>query len=147
MLTLDGELLARIQRLEDVEAVQNLHYRYCAACDDNYDADGIAAVFTEDGVWDGGEVGRYEGRSAIVAGFAKMINSFKFVQHIVGNPIIQIHGDTATCQSRLWLVKITNTGSQTIAFAGRYHNECIRQDGQWLIKRLGLFLAKLPTAE
>lgn len=147
MPTLDNTLSERIQRLEDVEAVQNLHYRDCSACDDNYDAAGIAAVFTDDGVWDGGEVGRYEGRSAIIVGFAEMINSSKFVQHIVGNPIIQIQGDTATCQSRLWLVKITNTGSETIAFAGRYHNECVRQDGQWLIKRLGLFLAKLPTAE
>ena len=147
MLTPDSKLSERIQRLEDVEAVQNLHYRYFAACDDNYDADGIVAVFTKDGVWDGGEVGRYEGRSAIEAGFAEMKNSFKFVQHIVGNPIIQVQGDNATCHWRLWLVKITNTGSQTIAFAGRYHNECVRQDGQWLIKRLELSLAKLPTAE
>jgi hypothetical protein len=34
----------RLQALEDAEAIRNLKSRYAALCDDNYDADGIAAL-------------------------------------------------------------------------------------------------------
>ena len=44
----------RLQRIEDIEAIRLLKHRYCAFCDDNYDADGIAALFTENAVWDAG---------------------------------------------------------------------------------------------
>ncbi len=38
-------------RLADIEEIKNLKARYC---DDNYDADGIASLFIEDGIFDGG---------------------------------------------------------------------------------------------
>ena len=44
----------RVQRLEDVEAIKVLKAEYCAYCDDHYDPDGIASLFVEHGVWDGG---------------------------------------------------------------------------------------------
>jgi hypothetical protein len=45
-----------------MEAVKQLKYRYCAACDDDYDSDRLAPLFTEDAIWDGGPMGRYEDR-------------------------------------------------------------------------------------
>ncbi|MBV8360284.1 MAG: nuclear transport factor 2 family protein, partial [Deltaproteobacteria bacterium] len=45
------ELAARTQRLEDIENIKQLKARYCAFCDDNYNPQGIASLFTEDGVW------------------------------------------------------------------------------------------------
>jgi hypothetical protein len=56
----------RLQTLEDAEAIRNLKVRYAALCDDHYDADGIAALFTEDSVWDSPGLGRFEGREAIL---------------------------------------------------------------------------------
>ena len=41
----------RIKKLEDTEAIKVLKRRYCAYCDDNYDLDGLASLFTEDAVW------------------------------------------------------------------------------------------------
>ena len=38
----------RLQALEDAEAIRNLKARYAALCDAQYDADGIAMLFTED---------------------------------------------------------------------------------------------------
>src|SRR5437762_1356320 len=38
----------RLQVLEDAEAIRNLKARYAALCDNQYDADGIASLFTED---------------------------------------------------------------------------------------------------
>ena len=49
----DHDLAAKIQRLEDIEAIRNLKAKYCAFCDDGYDADGIASLFVDDGIWDG----------------------------------------------------------------------------------------------
>ena len=37
----------RLRTLEDAEAIRNLKARYAALCDDRYDADAIAALFTE----------------------------------------------------------------------------------------------------
>jgi hypothetical protein len=38
----------RLQVLEDAEAIRNLKARYAALCDNQYDADGIASLFTDD---------------------------------------------------------------------------------------------------
>ena len=38
----------RLQLLENAEAIRNLKARYAALCDNQYDADGIASLFTED---------------------------------------------------------------------------------------------------
>ena len=40
----------RLQVLEDAEAIRNLKARYAALCDNQYDADGIASLFSEDAV-------------------------------------------------------------------------------------------------
>ena len=57
------DLARRVQVLEDIEAIKKLKARYCAYCDNNYDADGLASLFTEDAIWDGGErLGRSVGQ-------------------------------------------------------------------------------------
>ena len=48
----------RLKVLEDVEEIKRLKARYCAYCDDSYDADAIASLFIEDAVWDGGMRGK-----------------------------------------------------------------------------------------
>jgi len=55
----------RLQVLEDAEAIRNLKARYAALCDRQYDADGIAMLFTEDALWESPGLGRFEGREAI----------------------------------------------------------------------------------
>ena len=42
----------RLQVLEDGEAIRNLKARYAALCDNQYDAEGIASLLTEDAVWE-----------------------------------------------------------------------------------------------
>jgi hypothetical protein len=55
----------RLKALEDAEAIRNLKARYAALCDNQYDADGIASLFTKDAVWESPALGRFEGREAI----------------------------------------------------------------------------------
>ena len=52
----------RLQVLEDAEAIRNLKARYAALCDQQYDADRIALLFTEDALWESPGLGRFEGR-------------------------------------------------------------------------------------
>ena len=59
------ELETRITRIEDIEAIKQLKARYCEACDDNHNPDKVAATFVEDGIWDGGDLGKAEGKEAI----------------------------------------------------------------------------------
>ena len=51
----------RLQALEDAEAIRNLKARYAALCDAQYDADGIAALFTEDALWESPTSGQVRG--------------------------------------------------------------------------------------
>jgi len=66
----------RLRVLEDLEEIRKLKARYAAACDDNYNADAIAALFAEDASWDGGALGKADGRAAIHRFSAALLNSF-----------------------------------------------------------------------
>jgi hypothetical protein len=136
------ELLDRLDRLEKIEALKLLKHRYAAACDDNYDAALIASLFTEDGLWDGGDAGRYEGRDAIFATFNSQKFAFKHVYHFVTNPIIDINEDRASCLWYLLLVKI-NKDDSTSRWVGNYDDQCVLEGGRWLFKKLGLKLYPL----
>lgn len=146
-MTEQDQLKQRLQRLEDIEALRQLKYRYFAACDANYDAEGVALLFTEDGVWDAGEFGRYEGRAAIFSGFSEKRFSVKFAFHYGMNPTIAVTGDTAVCRWYLWLIKINNAGDQRELIVGTYQDLCVRQAGQWLFKRIVLDTPALPISE
>ena len=71
----------RLQALEDSEAIRNLKARYAALCDNQYDCDGIAALFTEDAVWESPALGRFEGREAIRGFFREASGIFSFAIH------------------------------------------------------------------
>jgi hypothetical protein len=71
----------RVQALEDAEAIRNLKARYAALCDQQYDPDGIAALFTEDALWDSPGLGRFEGREAIRNFFRSASGIFSFAIH------------------------------------------------------------------
>ena len=62
-----AQIEQRVQVLEDVNAIRHLKARYAASCDDQYNPDGLAALFTEDAVWESQGLGRFEGREAIRA--------------------------------------------------------------------------------
>ena len=47
-----AQLEQHVQVLEDVNAMHNLKARYAAYCNDQYNPDGIASLFTADAVWE-----------------------------------------------------------------------------------------------
>ena len=94
-------LEGRLQALEDAEAIRNLKARYAALCDAQYDADGIAMLFTEDALWESPGLGRFEGREAIRGFFRGASGIFSFAIHYSLNGQIEVEGDTA--QARWYL--------------------------------------------
>jgi hypothetical protein len=81
----DGARLAqlehRVRVLEDVNAIRHLKARYAAYCDDQYNPEGLAALFTEDAVWESQGLGRFEGRDAIRTFFRGASQLFTFAIH------------------------------------------------------------------
>ena len=80
----------RLQLLENAEAIRNLKARYAALCDNQYDADGIASLFTEDAVWESPGLGRFEGREAIRNFFRGASAIFSFAIHYSLNSHIEV---------------------------------------------------------
>ncbi len=96
-----AELERRITHIEDIEAIKQLKARYCALCDAGYDADGIAPLFTEDGLWDGGRTfGRREGRAAIHAHFAAASRRISIARHQVMDQSVRRGIDKVTARAK-----------------------------------------------
>jgi len=126
-----SDLEDRLRRLEDIEAIRALKARYCAYCDDDYNPDGLAALFTEDAVWDGGRLGRFEGRAAIRAFFAEASKLISFALHNVMNPMIEVDGDTATGRWYLLQPCTLAESNQAIWLSAHYHDRYRRIGESW----------------
>ncbi len=134
------ELERRLRRLEDSEEIKQLKALYCKYCDDNYDADGLASLFTEDAVWDGaGTFGRAEGREGIRRHFSGAAERVTIARHQVMNPMIEVgvDGDEDRATGH-WLLfqPCTNAGperEEAMWLAATYADEYRRVDGRWLI--------------
>jgi ketosteroid isomerase-like protein len=129
-------LEVRLQRLADIEEIKLLKARYAAACDNDYDADAIAELFTEDAVWDGDKFGKSEGRENIRGFFRRAPDIFSFAIHNVMNPRIEVEGDHATGQWYLLQPATREPGGQAVWLAAVYRDEYVRVNGKWLFRSL-----------
>ena len=125
-------LESRVQGVEDTNAIRNLKARYAELCDDSYNPDGIAALFTEDAVWESESLGRYEGRAAIREFFVGASSIFTFAIHYSLNSQIEVDGDRA--RARWFLFMPCTIGETNRAYwrAGIDTEEYARIDGSWL---------------
>ncbi len=128
----------RIQVLEDMEEIKKLKRRYCALCDANYDADGLADLFMENAVWNGNELGRADGREAIRQFFQRAPERLPFAVHMVLNPIIEVDGDRATGTWYLFQACTYASTNQAVWGSARYDEEYVRSNGQWKFQNLNL---------
>ena len=144
------QIAIRLQRLEDIESIKQLKARYCAFCDENYHPQGIASLFTDDGVWDGGDLGRAEGNAEITKFFEQAPSAFSFAIHNVMNPIIEVDGDRATGRWYLLqpLIRRSRDGKERAMWlAGRYEDEYVRIGPEWKFKRLKFITRFLASYE
>jgi ketosteroid isomerase-like protein len=124
----------RLQLLEDAEAIRNLKARYAALCDNQYDAEGIANLFTEDAVWESARLGRFEGREAIRSFFRGASAIFSFAIHYSLNGHIEVEGDTARARWYLFMPCTLAAGNQAVWRAGIDHETYARLNGTWMFR-------------
>ena len=129
-----ADIEKRLSALEDAEAIRNLKARYAAYCDAQYNCDGIAALFTEDAVWESPSLGRFEGREAIRACFRGASGIFTFAIHYSLNGHIEVSGDTAKAQWYLFMPCTVGATNQAFWRAGIDQEHYVRVDGSWLFK-------------
>ncbi|MBI2963344.1 MAG: nuclear transport factor 2 family protein [Deltaproteobacteria bacterium] len=143
----DDDFAARLRRLEDLEAIRVLKYRYCTYCDDGYDAARLAPLFAADAVWDGGALGRFVGREAIRGFFAQCSKLVPFAIHQVTNPVIEVDGDRAVGRWYLWEPIVFASGNRALWMAARYDDRYRRERGEWLFESVMIDLRMLSPYE
>jgi uncharacterized protein (TIGR02246 family) len=132
-----------LQELQDRADIQSLIVRYGTALD-TLDADGYAAVFTEDAELDvAGNVrkGRQQIR-AIVTGLQESRATNKAngtptsaLVHVISNTSIEIVTGTEARHHSYWqTVRVGANNQITVGAIGRYDDELIKRNGRWLIR-------------
>ncbi len=140
----NDDLARRVAVLEDVRAIEQLKFEYAAFCDDNYNPQGIAGIFTEDGEWIvDGEGATLSGRQAIIDHFAALSGKITWAQHYMLNPEVQIDpsGETATGKFRLLcLCTIEQTADpnahDAVILTLDYRDKFVKVDGKWFFTEL-----------
>ena len=133
------DLIARINLLEDIEAIRRLKFRYAGLCDVGFDADELAKLFTEDAVWEAGDPwGSFTGPEAIGEFFRGCPDSIGFSVHALSNGEIDVDGDSAKARWRTLIpcsLKDENGLVPTWMFCD-YEDEYRKVDGEWLFVRV-----------
>lgn len=154
-----AELRVRVEAAEAVPAIQNLKARYAQLVDERYVrgkvapdekvaavAEQIAALFTEDGVWDGGPaLGVSTGRAEIAA--RMRAPTLVFSWHFFLKPQIQVDGDRALARWDI-LSPCTTKDGRPHWMVGFEDDEYAHVGGVWLHARMKLtsvFLAPHET--
>lgn len=129
------ELAKRIQILEDIESIKDLKALYAEVCDDHYNPQRMAELFTEDAVWDGGKhFGVHCGKDAVIEFFTGVSDKIVFARHYFVQPRLKVDGsDLCSGTWYMWMVA-TFTGNKAVFFAGIEEEIYQRVNGRWFIK-------------
>ena len=129
------ELEKRVRVLEDIEAIKRLKARYAEICDDRYDPRRMKALFTEDAVWDGGDVwGIYRGREEILGFFAEAGRSITGV-HFFVQPAIEITSDT-TAEGSWYLLQQGTKGDLAFWLSAVEYEKYVKIKEEWVFKEI-----------
>ncbi len=126
----------RITRLEDIEAIKQLKFRYSHICDDGHNPAHIASVFAENGIWESKAFGVAKGHAEIEELFRGFEAMFSFSQHNMMNPIIEVNGNTAT---GIWYIMgpwDQKEDGKEVWLALRYDDDYVKTNGEWKYSHL-----------
>jgi ketosteroid isomerase-like protein len=122
---------------EEKDAIREVLSEYCFCLDNDRFAD-MAALFTEDGIWDTA-FGKGAGRD----GIATLVRKLRGTRppgeqqrgvHLVTNFVIKIDGDRAHVLSN-WVVAQNSPTGPVVSAAGGYEDDMVKQDGTWKFRR------------
>ncbi len=134
----ENPVLERLQRLEDVMAIQRLQLDYGVHLDAR-DLHAYSRLFCDDGEWTGA-TGTAVGPDGIQAMLEANLPGNPpapgaTTWHVMANPIVEVDGDTATARVIWVLLRRGEGGRPEVALTGHYDDVLARVDGQWKFKR------------
>jgi SnoaL-like domain len=139
-------LAARLQRLEEIEAIKQLISRYAQASDRHNHPDYMLPLFTEDGALDvGSGYGRYQGHEVLREFFLGTPKIISWSLHYNISPMIDVAGDGKTAHAFWYLWELANMpdpkrgGEVAVWIGGTYDSDVVKEaDGQWRFKEIRL---------
>ncbi len=145
------DLEARIQRLEDIEAIKKVITRFARGADHGCDPDILRPLFTDDAVFEVGQFGTYTGGDEIARSMhANNKTGFYWTLHYLISPEIEISedGKTATAFYYLWEPAATpqkDKPDQAFWIGGWYNASLAKESGGWKYRHLALTLKLLSS--
>jgi uncharacterized protein (TIGR02246 family) len=121
--------------IEDRLAIRELLDSYADAVN-RVDPEDWAATWAEDSIWslpDYPEIGEIKGRAAIKAAWIEAMTHYPGVIFVASAGAITVDGDRATAVS--YTSEVYDQDGATKRDRGRYLDELVKQDGQWLFAR------------
>jgi ketosteroid isomerase-like protein len=129
------ELEAKVQELNDKEAIRNLRFCY-HECINERKLDQIPHLFTEDGDLDFGYLGKAKGRAELAKFFQDIPQLLSFVKQFIHNHMVEVKGENGTGLSYLEAKSVSK--GEPFLVAARYDDEYVKQNGQWKFKKMHL---------
>jgi len=96
------------------------------------DGKAYAELFAEEGEWKLASK-HFKGKEEIGKAFEFLLGFAKKVQMIVGQPILEVDGDTATARTSCTEITKMPDGSSVLAI-GIYYDRFVKVDGRWLFR-------------
>ncbi len=129
------DLTKRLQRLEDLQAIQQLFIDYGPHLDAG-DVEAYADLFGDDGEVLLGPLGRATGREAIAALMTRALEGLQGSSfHLITSPMIDLDGDRATATVMWTVIARSATGAPELTMLGRHHDELVRDGERWRFAR------------
>jgi ketosteroid isomerase-like protein len=131
------DLAARLRVLEDKDAIWGLFMEYKRHLDAR-DFKAYATLFADDAVWVGNlglATGPAEIEDLLVRTMEVYESDRERTHHLVMNPVIEVHGDTATALSNWGYVTRSDTDAPVFEMLGRYVDELVRTPAGWRFQR------------
>lgn len=152
--TSEADLLRRVEALEAKEAIRDLKVRYAAYCDDNYDPEGIASLFVEDGIWETDQPPTtMRSKSEIRDFFAATSKEFIWALHFVIAPTVELSEDLMSATAKWYLfgpMTMTSIGGDqpdAVITTGLYTDEMVQADGRWLFKKMSVRIEQMSNLD
>jgi hypothetical protein len=134
----DDELLARLRRLEDREAIRDLHNQYCFIQDRGHsshstaDVEAFLALCHPDMVWDNSPDGSraHRGPAAVATYLGRLWRRFESCMHYTHNLSIVFESDDRA-RGRSSFDAVGDIGGEAFVAAGYYEDEYVRTEQGW----------------
>lgn len=150
----DESVEQRLARIEDVEAIKRLKAKYAEYCDNGYDADGMAALFAEDGSWEGNVFGIHHGREAIRKHILGFHGQILWALHFMVCPVIDVAPDGKSARGQWYLFEpATFAGlddparGDAVIITAKYDDEFVKRDGRWWFKKVGATFEQISNLD